>query len=34
MIQFIVGLIIGGTVGLVVTAVLVASKMGDENDFQ
>mgnify|MGYP000808733518 FL=1 len=33
MLQFIAGLVIGGTAGLFTTALLVASKRGDENDF-
>lgn len=33
MLQFIAGLVIGGTVGLFTTALFVASKRGDENDF-
>jgi gas vesicle protein len=33
MLQFIAGLVIGGTVGLFTNALLVAAKRGDENDF-
>ena len=33
MLQFIAVLVIGGTVGLFTTALLVAAKRGDKNDF-